>query len=143
MYKNPRGYRIPTSKFCLIGGFLYTGGFTPCLITIVFHSRTKALEEETTLGILPQRLRTEIAIHVHLETLKKVTPDRYFIGPAKSSRKGDTEGEERAKEEREMIYNEETILQGKRMPLSFLTITYYCMYYIQPLYYYTKMLLEC
>ncbi|XP_028409063.1 cyclic nucleotide-gated cation channel alpha-3-like [Dendronephthya gigantea] len=35
-------------------------------------SRTKALEEETTLGFLPHRLRTEIAIHVHLETLKKV-----------------------------------------------------------------------
>ena len=35
-------------------------------------SRTKALEEEATLGFLPHRLRTEIAIHVHLETLKKV-----------------------------------------------------------------------
>ena len=34
--------------------------------------RTKALEEESTLGFLPHRLRTEIAIHVHLETLKKV-----------------------------------------------------------------------
>ena len=92
------------------------------MIIIVFHPRTKALEEETTLGILPQRLRTEIAIHVHLETLKKVTSD--FIGPAKNSRKGDTEGEEGAKEEREMIYNEGTILQGKRMPLSFLYVLY-------------------
>jgi len=35
-------------------------------------SRTQALEEETSLEMLPARLRTEIAIHVHLDTLRKV-----------------------------------------------------------------------
>lgn len=35
-------------------------------------SRTQALEEGTSLEMLPERLRTEIAIHVHLDTLRKV-----------------------------------------------------------------------
>ncbi|XP_022087663.1 cyclic nucleotide-gated channel rod photoreceptor subunit alpha-like isoform X1 [Acanthaster planci] len=35
-------------------------------------SRTQALDDQTFLEILPPRLRAEIAIHVHLETLKKV-----------------------------------------------------------------------
>lgn len=35
-------------------------------------SRTEALEEGTSLEMLPERLRTEIAIHVHLDTLRKV-----------------------------------------------------------------------
>ncbi|XP_071504965.1 cyclic nucleotide-gated channel alpha-3-like [Diadema antillarum] len=35
-------------------------------------SRTQALDDQTFLDILPPRLRAEIAIHVHLETLKKV-----------------------------------------------------------------------
>jgi len=30
------------------------------------------LEEGTSLEMLPERLRTEIAIHVHLDTLRKV-----------------------------------------------------------------------
>ena len=29
-------------------------------------------DEETVLGVLPDNLRAEIALHVHLETLKKV-----------------------------------------------------------------------
>ncbi|XP_067682878.1 cyclic nucleotide-gated channel alpha-3-like isoform X2 [Haliotis asinina] len=35
-------------------------------------NRTKAIDEPSVLQLLPERLRTEIAIHVHLETLKKV-----------------------------------------------------------------------
>ncbi|KAK3587752.1 hypothetical protein CHS0354_042707 [Potamilus streckersoni] len=35
-------------------------------------SRTQAIDEPTLLQMLPDRLRTEIAINVHLETLKKV-----------------------------------------------------------------------
>ncbi|XP_078673174.1 cyclic nucleotide-gated channel alpha-3-like isoform X4 [Branchiostoma floridae x Branchiostoma belcheri] len=35
--------------------------------------RTQALDEVSLLEMLPERLRAEIAIHVHLETLRKVT----------------------------------------------------------------------
>ncbi|PFX23116.1 Cyclic nucleotide-gated cation channel alpha-3 [Stylophora pistillata] len=35
-------------------------------------SRTQALDEGASLEMLPERLRTEIAIHVHLDTLRKV-----------------------------------------------------------------------
>ncbi|XP_062523816.1 cyclic nucleotide-gated cation channel alpha-3-like isoform X3 [Corticium candelabrum] len=35
-------------------------------------SRTQALDEASLLALLPGQLRTEIAIHVHLDTLKKV-----------------------------------------------------------------------
>ncbi|XP_074659135.1 cyclic nucleotide-gated channel rod photoreceptor subunit alpha-like [Tubulanus polymorphus] len=35
-------------------------------------SRTQAMDEISMLEMLPERIRTEIAIHVHLETLKKV-----------------------------------------------------------------------
>lgn len=35
-------------------------------------SRTQALDESSSLEMLPDRLRTEIAIHVHLDTLRKV-----------------------------------------------------------------------
>lgn len=34
--------------------------------------RTQALDEGASLEMLPERLRTEIAIHVHLDTLRKV-----------------------------------------------------------------------
>ena len=34
--------------------------------------RTQALDESSSLEMLPDRLRTEIAIHVHLDTLRKV-----------------------------------------------------------------------
>ncbi|XP_076463610.1 uncharacterized protein LOC143295844 [Babylonia areolata] len=35
-------------------------------------ARTKAIDEHSVLQLLPSRLRTEVAIHVHLKTLKKV-----------------------------------------------------------------------
>ncbi|KAK6181872.1 hypothetical protein SNE40_009650 [Patella caerulea] len=35
-------------------------------------NRTQAMDEPSVLAMLPDRLRTEIAIHVHLETLKQV-----------------------------------------------------------------------
>ncbi|XP_070180832.1 uncharacterized protein [Littorina saxatilis] len=35
-------------------------------------ARTKAIDEHSMLQLLPSRLRTEVAIHVHLQTLKKV-----------------------------------------------------------------------
>nr|KAG5710760.1 hypothetical protein BaRGS_035162 [Batillaria attramentaria] len=37
-----------------------------------FQARTKAIDEQSVLQLLPNRLRTEVAIHVHLYTLKKV-----------------------------------------------------------------------
>lgn len=39
---------------------------------LMLFIRTQALEEGTSLEMLPERLRTEIAIHVHLDTLRKV-----------------------------------------------------------------------
>ena len=39
---------------------------------LILFIRTEALEEGTSLEMLPERLRTEIAIHVHLDTLRKV-----------------------------------------------------------------------
>lgn len=39
---------------------------------IFFPPRTQALDEGASLEMLPERLRTEIAIHVHLDTLRKV-----------------------------------------------------------------------
>ena len=39
---------------------------------LMLFVRTQALEEGTSLEMLPERLRTEIAIHVHLDTLRKV-----------------------------------------------------------------------
>ena len=44
---------------------------------IAFIIRTHALEEGTSLEMLPERLRTEIAIHVHLDTLRKVCVQYY------------------------------------------------------------------
>jgi len=35
-------------------------------------SNKQSMDEETTLGLLPDKLKAEIAIHVHLDTLKKV-----------------------------------------------------------------------
>ena len=37
----------------------------------------KSMDEESVLGMLPDKLKAEIAIHVHLDTLKKV---RIFQG---------------------------------------------------------------
>ena len=42
------------------------------LSMLMLFIRTQALEEGTSLEMLPERLRTEIAIHVHLDTLRKV-----------------------------------------------------------------------
>ena len=39
---------------------------------LILFIRTEALDEGTSLEMLPERLRTEIAIHVHLDTLRKV-----------------------------------------------------------------------
>ena len=39
---------------------------------LMLFIRTEALDEGTSLEMLPERLRTEIAIHVHLDTLRKV-----------------------------------------------------------------------
>lgn len=36
--------------------------------------RTQAFDEGSSLEMLPERLRAEIAIHVHLDTLRKVSP---------------------------------------------------------------------
>ena len=36
------------------------------------HFRTQAVDEPALLQMLPDRLRSEIAINVHLDTLKKV-----------------------------------------------------------------------
>jgi len=38
----------------------------------VLQFRTQSIDEPSLLQMLPDRLRTEIAINVHLETLKKV-----------------------------------------------------------------------
>ena len=35
-------------------------------------SNKQAMDEESVLSMLPEKLKAEIAIHVHLETLKKV-----------------------------------------------------------------------
>ena len=35
-------------------------------------SNKQSMDEESVLGMLPDKLKAEIAIHVHLETLKKV-----------------------------------------------------------------------
>ena len=35
-------------------------------------SNKQAMDEESVLSMLPDKLKAEIAIHVHLETLKKV-----------------------------------------------------------------------
>lgn len=45
--------------------------------------RTKAIDEPSALQFLPDRLRTEMAIHVHLDVLKKVSPDLVDIVLAK------------------------------------------------------------
>lgn len=34
--------------------------------------RTKATDESRLLNMLPERLRAEVAVHVHLDSLKKV-----------------------------------------------------------------------
>ena len=44
-----------------------------CIENLYFYLfRTQALDETSLLTSLPGQLRTEIAIHVHLDTLKKV-----------------------------------------------------------------------
>ena len=42
-------------------------------------SNKQAMHEETVLAMLPDKLKAEIAIHVHLDTLEKVNTRTVFI----------------------------------------------------------------